>query len=126
LISASIVFVAVQNVFWPRRARGWARLGAAFFFGLFHGLGFAGGLLDAMREMPGGTLLVALAAFSVGVEAGHQMIVLPLFGALKLARSTQPDAVLRARLSMLVQRVGSAGISGAGAAYLWIALFRPE
>ena len=32
LISASIVFVALQNLFWPRRARGWSRLAAAFFF----------------------------------------------------------------------------------------------
>jgi hypothetical protein len=30
-ISASIVFVALQNVFWPSRARGWSRRGAAFF-----------------------------------------------------------------------------------------------
>jgi hypothetical protein len=42
LISASIVFVALQNVFWPGRTTGWSRLGVAFFFGLFHGLGFAG------------------------------------------------------------------------------------
>ena len=48
MISASIVFVAVQNIIAPRQARGWTRLAAAFFFGLFHGLGFAGGLLDAM------------------------------------------------------------------------------
>jgi hypothetical protein len=59
LISASIVFVALQNVFWPSRARGWSRLGAAFFFGLFYGLGFAGGLLEAIREMQTGTMLLA-------------------------------------------------------------------
>ena len=54
LISASIVFVALQNVFWPSRAKDRSRLGAAFFFRLFHGLGFAGGLLEAMREMQPG------------------------------------------------------------------------
>ena len=53
--------------------------GRRFFFGLFHGLGFAGGLLDAMREMPSGTMFVAIFAFSLGIEAGHQMVVLPLF-----------------------------------------------
>jgi hypothetical protein len=62
LISASIVFVALQNVFWPSRAKGWSRLGAAFFFGLFHGLGFAGGLLEVMREMQIGTMLLAILA----------------------------------------------------------------
>lgn len=122
LIAGSIVFVAVQNVFWPRRARGWGRLGAAFFFGLFHGLGFAGGLLDAMREMHGTTILLAIAAFSVGVEAGHQMVVLPLFATLKLARQTRPDAVARERLSMAAQRLGSAAISLAGLFYLFVAL----
>jgi hypothetical protein len=34
----------------------------AFGFGLFHGLGFAGGLLEAMKGMPGVNLAVALVA----------------------------------------------------------------
>ncbi|MDB5291672.1 MAG: hypothetical protein JWL69_2913 [Phycisphaerales bacterium] len=122
LIAGSIVFVAMQNVFWPRRSRGWGRLATAFFFGLFHGLGFAGGLLDAMQAMQGGTILLAIAAFSVGVEAGHQMVVLPLFAALKLARSTRPDPIARERLSMAAQRIGSAAISLAGLFYLFVAL----
>ena len=122
LISASIVFVALQNVLWPARARGWGRLGAAFFFGLFHGLGFAGGLLEAMREMQTGTMLLAILAFSIGVEAGHQLVVLPLFAFLKAARHSRPDAVTRTRLSMAFQRIGSAGISVVGAYYLCLAL----
>jgi hydrogenase/urease accessory protein HupE len=121
-ISASIVFVALQNVFWPSRARGWSRLGAAFFFGLFHGLGFAGGLLEAMREMQTGTMLLAILAFSIGIELGHQMVVLPLFGFLKAARHLQPDAVRRTHLSMAFQRIGSAVISLAGVYYLCLAL----
>lgn len=122
LIAASIVFVAVQNVFWPTRARGWSRLGAAFFFGLFHGLGFAGGLMDAMREMQSTTMLLAILAFSIGVETGHQMVVIPLFTFLKAARHTQDDVVQRTRLSMAFQRIGSAGISLAGMYYLCLAL----
>jgi hydrogenase/urease accessory protein HupE len=122
LISASIVFVAIQNVFWPSLAGGWSRLGAAFFFGLFHGLGFAGGLLDAMRQMQCGSMLVALLAVSIGVEAGHQMVVLPLFACLKTLRRTRPDPVLRTRLMMRLQRIGSAAISVAGVYYLCLAL----
>jgi hydrogenase/urease accessory protein HupE len=122
LIAGSIVFVAVQNVFWPRGSKGWSRIGAAFLFGLFHGLGFAGGLLEAMREMPSGTMFVAILAFSVGVEAGHQLVVLPSFGVLKGVRAMQQDVVVRTRVSMMVQRVGSAGISVAGAYYLCVAL----
>jgi hydrogenase/urease accessory protein HupE len=122
LIAASIVFVAVQNIFWPDRSRGWVRLAAAFFFGLFHGLGFAGGLLEAMEGMSGGTVLLAIAAFSVGVEVGHQVIVIPLFAALKLARRSRPDGDGRERVSLLAQRYGSALISVAGMFYLVLAL----
>lgn len=122
MIAASIVFVALQNVFWPRTARGWGRLGAAFFFGLFHGLGFAGGLLDAMREMPVSSTLLAILAFSIGVELGHQMIVLPLFAGLKAARRTRSDAEAKERLSLVAQRIGSAAVSLAGMFYLFVAL----
>ncbi len=86
MIAASIVFVAVQNVFWPRQSRGWLRLGIAFGFGLFHGLGFAGKLREAMAGMPSGGLIAALVGFSLGVEIGHQMVVLPLFAAIASAR----------------------------------------
>jgi hydrogenase/urease accessory protein HupE len=122
MIAASIVFVALQNVFWPRQSRGWGRLAVAFFFGLFHGLGFAGGLLEAMQEMPVTSKLLAIAAFSLGVELGHQMIVLPLFSSLKLARQTRADADAKDRLSLVAQRLGSAAVSLAGMFYLFVAL----
>ena len=43
MIALSIVVVAMQNVFFPKSARGRTRLVIAFIFGPFHGLGFAGG-----------------------------------------------------------------------------------
>jgi hypothetical protein len=85
-------------------------------------LGFAGGLLDAMREMPGGTMFLAILAFSVGIETGHQLVVLPLFGFLKAARNLQADVVKRTQLAMAFQRVGSVAISVAGTYYLCVAL----
>jgi HupE / UreJ protein len=122
LIAASIVFVAVTNIFWPKRSRGWTRLGVAFFFGLFHGLGFAGGLLDAMSGMAGVAVGVAIVAFSLGVELGHQMIVLPLFFGLRIARATRDSDAVRDRWSLGALRYGSACISVAGAFYLFAAL----
>ncbi len=122
LISASIVFVAIQNVFWPERSRGGWRLAAAFFFGLFHGLGFAGGLLDAMREMQTTTVLLAILSFSIGVETGHQMVVLPLFFGLRLSRQVRADEAARHRMWLATQRFGSAAISLAGLFYLFVAL----
>jgi hydrogenase/urease accessory protein HupE len=119
MIAASIVFVALQNVIVPERSRGAGRLCIAFFFGLFHGLGFAGGLLSAMEGMAGFAVWLAILAFSAGVEIGHQMIVLPIFGAFKLARRLAPQAVL---MPSRVLRYGSAGIFAAGTFYLVSAL----
>lgn len=116
MIAGSIVFVALTNVFWPQRSRGTVRLATAFFFGLFHGLGFAGGLLDAMEGLPGLSIGVAIVAFSLGVELGHQLVVVPVFGLMKLARTAREPVPWRAL------RYGSAAIGAAGMVYLVAAL----
>ena len=118
----SIVFVAVTNVLWPKRSRGWLRLAAAFFFGLFHGLGFAGGLISATEGVSGFAIGLAIAAFSLGVELGHQIVVLPLFVGLKLARVIRTDELARERFSLAILRGGSLLIALAGTAYLIAAL----
>jgi hypothetical protein len=119
MIAASIVVVAVQNVLWPSQSRGTSRLFVAFAFGLFHGLGFAGGLLDAMTGLPGMSAAIAITAFSVGVELGHQVVVLPMFVVRRLLHG---DGEQAARRDCFAQRYGSAAISCAGMAYLVIAL----
>src|SRR5215468_1349016 len=115
MIAASIVFVALQNVIFPEKSRGARRLCVAFFFGLFHGLGFAGGLLSAMEGMAGVAVGLAIIAFSLGVEIGHQMIVLPIFGALKATRRAVPRGT---EIPLRALRYGSAGIFLAGMFYL--------
>ena len=122
VIAGSIVFVALTNLFWPQRSRGRVRLATALFFGLFHGLGFAGGLLGAMEGLNGAAVGVAIVAFSLGVELGHQLVVLPLFGGLKLARIARADDAGRERLSLAMMRGGSLLISIAGLIYLVAAL----
>ena len=59
----------------------------------------------------------ALAAFSAGVEIGHQLVVLPLFGALAFARRK-----MRGSSHTPLLRYGSAVISCCGAYYLVVAL----
>lgn len=122
VIAGSIMVVALTNIIWPQRSRGWMRLSTAFFFGLFHGLGFAGGLLDAMEGLASVAIGLAIVAFSLGVEAGHQMVVLPVFAGLKWARSMRADETSRDRLSLSMMRIGSLLISVAGAFYLVAAL----
>ena len=117
MIAASIVLVALQNIFWPRSSRGWIRLAVAFAFGLFHGLGFAGGLRDAMTDLPRATLGVALVGFSLGVELGHQVVVLPLFGTLSLTRGASAS-----RLKSLWYQGVSAAICVGGLFFLVQAL----
>jgi hydrogenase/urease accessory protein HupE len=122
MIAASIVAVALSNIFWPRSGGGWLRLSTAFFFGLFHGLGFAGGLLDAAQAMSGQSIAVSIAAFSAGVECGHLLVVLPLFSVLYLMRRGLRPMVASRPDAMLTLRGGSALICIAGVFYLFTAL----
>ncbi len=100
VIALSIIFVAVENIVRPRNAHSRLRLGVAFGFGLIHGLGFAGGLLDAMQGLPRIGTWIALLAFSLGVEAGHQVVVLPLFGTLAVGRQQLHEGFTPARLAL--------------------------
>ncbi len=74
LIAASIVFVAVENLLLRGRPLRVWRYALVFAFGLLHGLGFAGVLLE--RGLPADRLTAALVAFNLGVEAGQLLVVL--------------------------------------------------
>jgi hypothetical protein len=71
VIAASLVYVALENIFRPQYTV-W-RLLVVFIFGLVHGLGFAG----ALRELalPTASLLVGLLGFNVGVEGGQLAVI---------------------------------------------------
>ena len=121
LIATSIIVVALQNVFWPSYTHGRTRLAIIFFFGLFHGLGFAGGLTTVMHELPTNLVLWGIVGFSLGVELGHQFVLLPLFGVLKAVRNSQRNALMPEKFSRSIQRLGSAAIAIVGLYYLWLA-----
>nr|WP_238705052.1 HupE/UreJ family protein [Parasedimentitalea marina] len=71
LIAASIVYVAVENIF-LRRLTVWRPL-VIFGFGLLHGLGFASILGDI--GLPGDQFVAALIGFNVGVELGQLTVI---------------------------------------------------
>jgi hypothetical protein len=78
LIAASIVWVALENLFLAGAE--WRRLLVAFAFGLVHGLGFAGALGEL--ALSGTALAKALIGFNLGVELGQiacVLVFLPLF-----------------------------------------------
>jgi hydrogenase/urease accessory protein HupE len=117
VIAASIVLTALGNIAHPGRGLTRARLALAFGFGLVHGLGFAGGLLSAMEDLPRMGVWLALAAFSIGVETGHQVVVLPLYGFLLWLRK-RPLGVSPS----LCLRGASCTIACSGVYFLFIAL----
>jgi len=121
MISTSIMLVALQNIFYPRQSTGWTRMAIAFGFGLFHGLGFAGGLKDAMSELPAMALWVSLISFSLGVEIGHQIVVLPLYAILSQTRKIHADGH-RPTFHAQIQRYGSCVICVAGGYFLYQSL----
>jgi uncharacterized membrane protein len=72
LIAASIVFVAVENIWAKGQLSPW-RPAIVFGFGLLHGLGFASVLGEF--GLPEGTFIPALIGFNVGVELGQLAVI---------------------------------------------------
>jgi hydrogenase/urease accessory protein HupE len=110
LIAASIVWVALENLIWPGAA--WRRWLVSFVFGLVHGLGFAGALVEL--KLDSAALVKALVGFNVGVELGQVAFIaifLPLLAwasrAPALHRLPQAASALVALMGTfwLVQRV---------------------
>jgi hypothetical protein len=71
IIAASIVIVALENLFRPTFGK--FRILTVFAFGLIHGLGFAQPLIDG--SIPPGSLGSALLGFNVGVELGQLAVI---------------------------------------------------
>lgn len=82
LIAASIVYVAVENIFGGKGQIGWSRIALVFGFGLLHGLGFASVLGDV--GLPDGRFVVALIGFNIGVELGQLAVIAAAFVLLAL------------------------------------------
>lgn len=80
LIAASIVFIAVENIFTDKLSP-W-RPFVIFAFGLLHGLGFASVLGDF--GLPSGQFIPALIAFNIGVEIGQLAVIAICFFAVGL------------------------------------------
>ncbi|MEM7782117.1 MAG: HupE/UreJ family protein [Planctomycetota bacterium] len=84
LIALSIVIVAINNIFPRFNDKRWIVI---FFFGLFHGMGFA----SVMGVLPFRTihLIKVLLGFNIGVELGQLAIVFGIFPVIYLLRNTK-------------------------------------
>ncbi|PWU19179.1 MAG: hypothetical protein C5B50_07180 [Verrucomicrobia bacterium] len=92
LIAASIVYVGIENLLRGDDTRG--RWLLAFGFGLIHGFGFASVLRELGVGANGGSIVVPLVSFNLGVELGQIAIaslVLPIIWRLR----AHPDYLRR-------------------------------
>jgi hypothetical protein len=71
---------------------GYLRLGVVFFFGLVHGMGFAGAL--GIDNPWSWTLLWSLLVFSIGIETVQIGLIIAIFPVLALVRHRSPRAGL--------------------------------
>ena len=89
MIALSIAFMALATVYLKNtrlEMGGWRKLGIVFFFGLFHGLGFAGLLRDL--GVGQSKFLLSLLSFNVGIEAGQLIIILATLPLLYVLRKS--------------------------------------
>jgi hydrogenase/urease accessory protein HupE len=98
MIALSILLLAVEIVRFQRGEIGlsvrWPWV-VAFAFGLLHGFGFAGALLDV--GLPPGDVPLALFAFNVGVECGQLVFVAVVFAVLNVAKQIGYAVVIEHR-----------------------------
>lgn len=74
-----------------------------------------------MHRMPATLILLASLGFSLGVEAGNQIVLLPLFGFVRLVRGVRAKKARKVSSAML-PRLGPAAVSVGGLYYLCVAL----
>lgn len=76
VIALSIAIMAIATGFFPRHkimTNPLSKISLVFFFGLFHGLGFAGLLQEI--AIPENKLVSSLFAFNIGIEIGQLIII---------------------------------------------------
>ena len=116
MIAISIVMVAAEVVRMERGqlslaiARPWM---VAFAFGLLHGFGFAGALVEL--GLPQGDIPLALLAFNVGVELGQLAFIAVLLSAVYCVRRLV--TIPRGRPSHRPMRSASSRHSGASSGW---------
>lgn len=109
LIALSIAYVGLENLF-TRTLHSW-RVLLVFVFGLLHGMGFAGVLVEL--GLPQNEFVSALVAFNLGVEFGQLSIIALAFAAVFWLRDRDPY------YRNLVVIPGSLVIAGMGLYWTW-------
>jgi hydrogenase/urease accessory protein HupE len=96
-IAASIVYMALENLYGPDLRRRWFITGM---FGLVHGFGFADILAEKL-QFAGSYLVLSLFSFNVGIELGQMIVLVLLLPVLALCRRFVPERALVVTLSAI-------------------------
>ena len=121
VIVLSIMFLASELI---QRDGSGARLSeripwiVSFSFGLLHGFGFAGALLEI--GLPKSDVPLALLAFNLGVEAGQILFIAAVFFAGALLARIVPVAIRTVRTPESASSIGMAYLIGGVSAYWFI------
>lgn len=111
-----MLFTACHFASSARHDTAWTRTALTFAFGLVHGFGFAGVLVEL--DLPRDRLVPALAGFNLGVELGQIAILLVLWPALALAARAIPPT-----LRLLSGDLATAALCGLGCFWLYVRVF---
>lgn len=106
-IAGLALFTACYFALLTRSSSPWLRICLTFAFGLVHGFGFAGILVE--MTLPSDRLVPALLGFNLGVEAGQIGVVLLLWPTLWLGRRFASEATVR-----WAAELSAAGLCGLG------------
>ncbi len=102
LIAFSIAVVAYLAVFnKSKKSRYLETSIVIFFFGLFHGLGFAG-VLEEIGQTSLQEFLISLVSFNVGIELGQFLILLLIYPIFTLFRKSRHFLVLQKVLAIVL------------------------
>ena len=102
-IAASILYMAIENLFGPNLRRRWLTAGM---FGLVHGFGFADILAEKL-QFAGSYLLLSLFSFNVGIELGQMLVLALVLPVLVLCRRFVPERALVVTLSTIGALIAS-------------------
>lgn len=127
LIAASILYMALENVFSPSNIH--QRWMTAFGFGLVHGFGFSFALRNTL-QFAGGHLLTSLLSFNVGVELGQiaaLLVAIPILNLLfsRIVNERTGTIVISFAVALtaafwLVTRAVALKTAGALPALIWV------
>ncbi len=99
LISISIIYVAVENIFTQQLKK--TRIGIIFLFGLIHGMGFAGALSEI--GLPQKAFFISLITFNIGIELGQITVI--LFAYALVAKWISQKQLYRSRIVIPISSI---------------------